>query len=344
MNRFSTICMLIVCLVWPTFFGYSSASAQPKKKAPTLEIVEETKFNIKRHILVTAFSPDGKTLALGSEDVYLYDVSGDTPKEIGVLKSRVGFGIRSMVFSPDGKLLAFGGGDHSVRIWDLEEKKEVFQGKEHRACVRSVAVSPDGKLVATGSDDKTVILWDVGSGGKLSERSVIKAEDKLGDAVKSVVFMQKAKQLLLVTGSSNGTFRVYVVGATVKQGGGFKTKNGFGDVTMRSSANGQLWVITDHKAIHMLNSSGTGLGTLEGHKENVADAAFSPDAKYLASVGRDGTLLVWGVAARVPRITKERPGKFTSVAWAPAAEGSTDLRLAAALEDGTVWVMKLGSK
>jgi len=344
MNRFSAISMLIVCLVVPTFFGHSLASAQPKKKPTTIEIVEETKFSIKRHIHSVAFSPNGKLLAVGTEDVHLYDVSSETPKEIALFKSRVGFGIFSMEFSPDGKLLAFGGGDHSVRVWDVEEKKEVFQAKEHRAAMRSVTFSPDGKLVATGSDDKTVILWDVASGGKLSERNVIKAEDKLGDAVKSVVFMQKGKQLLLVTGSSNGTFRVYTVGATVKQGGGFKTKNGFGDVSIRSTPNGQTWAITDHKQIHMLNSAGTGLGTLEGHKENVSDVAFSPDGKFLASVGRDGTLHIWSVAARVPRITKDRPGKFTSVAWAPAADGGTDFRLAAALEDGTVWVLKLGSK
>ena len=319
----------------------STAFAQPKQPPP-IKIVDETKFEIKHFIHSIAFSPDGKLLAVGGEDVYLYDTSGEMPKQLTVFKARVGFGIHSMVFSPDGKLLAFGGGDQSVRVWDVEAKKELFQTKDHKGSVRSVTFSPDGKMLATGSDDRTAILWDIGEGGKLIERSVIKAEDKFGGAVKSVVFASKGK--VLVTASSNGTFRTYAIGPPVKQTGGSKAKNGFGDVSIRSAPNGQLWAITDHKTVHLINATGVSVGILDGHKEDVSDVAFSPDGKQIASAGRDGTLQVWSVGVKGPRITKERPGKFTSVAWAPGAEGTTDMTLAAGLEDGTVWVMKIGSK
>lgn len=333
MKRYVLSCALLALAL----ASDSESLAQPKLQ--NIKVLEENKFEIKHHIHCMAFSPDGKTLAIGEDNVHLYDISGEAPKEVAIFKARVGFGIRSMAFSPDGKKLALGGADHSVRVWDVAEKKEVFQAKEHKGDVRSVAFSPDGKILATGSNDKTTFLWDVKDDGKLVERAVIKAEDKFGSAVCAVVFAQKGKAL--VTGSSNGTFRVYSVGSAVKQTGGFKAKGGFGDVSMVSSPNNQLWAISDHKQIHLLTSAGAAAGVLEGHKENVSDVAFSPDGKLLASSGHDGTLHVWSVAAKVPKVTKDRPGKFTCVAWAPGTE-TAEMTLAAGLEDGTVWVMKIG--
>src|SRR5258705_247692 len=93
-------------------------------------------------IFSVAFSPDGKTLASGSEDGPLRQWDVATGRPIGHPLPGHTAQIFSVALSPDDKALASGSDDGTVRLWDVTTGRPLTG---HTTDVTSVAFSPDGK-------------------------------------------------------------------------------------------------------------------------------------------------------------------------------------------------------
>ena len=160
------------------------------------------------------FSPDGQTLATGSDRrengrpytiTKLWDVNTGDEKVSFQGSQFVG---GSMCFSPDGKTLASAGQLINsgilveIKLWDTKTGREKATLKAHKGDINSVSFSPDGKTLASASDDGTIKLWDVRTG-----QEIVVLRGTVEHDVNSVVFGPDGKTL--ASGSEDKTVRIW---------------------------------------------------------------------------------------------------------------------------------------
>lgn len=283
-----------------------------------------------------AFSPDGKTLASGSQNstVKLWDIFTG---ELRVLKGHSGW-VNSVAFSPDGKTLASVGG--SIIIWDVATGSALRTIKTNSFMLHSVAFSPDGNTLAVGSQDyenaeQTALgggvakLFDVATG---SELRVLKSGS--GD-VTTVAFSGDGK--ILAAGSRDTRINLWNVATgsllhslgerpavPAKPGQPVMMVVSFAFVnSIALSRDGKTLVsgAFDNSISLWDVASGTRRGYLKGHSSSVNTVAFSPDGKTIASGSGDHTIRLWDVATDSELRTLRGHSAPTSAAF--SADGKT---------------------
>ena len=92
---------------------------------------------------------------------------------------------------PDSVILATGSRDKSIKLWNLNNTREIRSLLGHTASVRSIAFSPDGKTLASCANDETFRLWDIQTGETLYR------SEPMGDLLTSIAFLADGKHLLI---------------------------------------------------------------------------------------------------------------------------------------------------
>ena len=220
------------------------------------------------HFSNLAFSPDGKTLAIGQWNgtVSIYPSGPSPPFGLPELKGHTG-PVTSVAFHPNLPILATASTDGNLRVWSLETdtpaqiKHDLLN---HNVPLTSVVFSPDGRKLAVGrwarSPGTTLVVLERRGGHVIGEPLGVTYEisdqlqlDRHWESVMSVAFSPDGQTL--AAGGAEGAVH--------------------------------LWAINSEGDIQSIPR------VLPRHKDSVFKVVFSPDGKTLASGSDDGTVLLW---------------------------------------------------
>jgi WD40 repeat protein/serine/threonine protein kinase len=262
-------------------------------------------FIINFNTSAVAFSADGKRLATAGGAVKVWDtvsgkkLFGEDPTPFGKEeKGEDDLLTWELSFSPDGKYLASCG--HGVKVRDAATGqliRTLSHGRDAKfSPLISVAYSPDGKQVAAGGMGGVVALWDAASG------QVVHQFPDFPDPVLKVSFREDGRRLFA---ASDSTVRVWelpsrqeVFHFPLTSSYTPTGRSTFGIGKASFSADGQrlatapgdgtiaLWDVMTGQQILSLSGPGT----------QVICVALSPDGRWLAAGGLDGTkgiLRIW---------------------------------------------------
>ncbi|MFC1604559.1 protein kinase [Planctomycetota bacterium] len=234
-----------------------------------------------------SFSPDGKTLAIGTgtgAGVKLWDI--ESRREVATLPGSIGAENWALAFSPDGKILASRTKD-GISVWDVVERRKLHNIEGRKADLNGLAFSPDNKTLAIAIEGH-VVLWDVDS------QKEIDTLEKSGWR-NGVAFSPDGKTLAL--GAADGTVRIWNV--ALLDGGHIVLKGHMANVyTVAFSPDGNTLASgSEDGTIKLWNLKvNQEVATLRGHTGAVGCLVFSPDGKTLISSSADATIRLWHAA------------------------------------------------
>ncbi len=299
-----------------------------------------------------ALSPDGETIAIGSQDGMVRWMSW-SGKTVRAVREHEG-SIRSLDFSPDGTQLASAGSDRDIIVWKLERQKHVTL--PHGPGIRSIQFDGQGEYLWSTAEDGEVRRWTTAkavprSASELSDVTLL-ARDRAGE---TILTCHSARELVLrsdgeprplrglsalvtaVALSPDGHWAAAATGdetVSVWRLTGMRGDDTAPDGSRVINARGAITALAFSRAGSLLASAsrqgelqlwserGESRGTLGRHARAILDLEFSPQGHELAAYDEDGRIVVWSVADREqPPVYLRNEGSLGSVAWAWSPDG-----------------------
>jgi len=284
-----------------------------------------------------AFSADGKTLAVASTNwpIRLYDISGETPKDLKLLPGHAGQ-VSSMVFTPSGRQLVTGSrgagslGEASVKIWETDTGREQSSSQAAPGG-RVVAISPDGRYVVWGGRGRTLHVWDVVDrrevrtlpltsqvvydlayspdgkylGAALYDGTVRLWEMPAGKELTPLRVPESGPAIALAFGPDSKTLAVVTGDHSIRLWDAPQAREinklarvtEFAIYTLAFSSDGKTVAIgANEDSVQVWDTTKPAARSLPGPLRPVQGLAFTPDGKSLAAGGWDGSIRLWDLA------------------------------------------------
>ena len=208
-----------------------------------------------------SFSPDGRRLAIGSDNGKILLLDAVTGEHLTTFTAGEGY-VDITAFSPDGHLLA----SLDITVFDAEQRR-INNGE---------------------TQDEDARLWDVNTGQNMTNLS--------STATFINVAFNTNGNPIGITASTNGdisSWGMYAKGGHLKN---FIGHEEYVDTAVLSPDGSILASGSRDRTIRLWNTvTGEHLQTLKGHNSSILSIAFSPDGRVLAS-GSDGEILLWNAS------------------------------------------------
>jgi WD40 repeat protein len=236
-----------------------------------------------------AFSPDGRTVASGSEHDTTVALSDAVTGETHTTLNFDGDGVEGLSFAPDGRVLAVAMSTGGIILQQLAKgtRRLLVADPPGAFHARTVSFSHDGRMVAAGGSDENrgqVVVWDARTGRQRARLSAA------GPEMRSVAFSPDGRTV--ASGADNGNVLLWDV-ATSRQRA-ILTSSHDASRSVAFSRDGSLLAAGYEDGSVALWHVGEGvlLGTLSPHARPVSSVAFSPGGRELASADEQGHLVV----------------------------------------------------
>ncbi len=238
-------------------------------------------------ITALGYSPDGKTLAVGSyKQIVLWNLESVTP--LLILADFPG-AVHDLHFSSDGKLLLVAGGLPAVEglawIYDLRQSNWTKKIQAGQDVIASAAFDPAGRMLALGNSDKKIYLVTLETGA--IERTLTGHSD----GVTAVAYTPDGQWLLStgkdrgckITSVSTGRTKLTLTGSNEEELALAIHPSGKEAVSSGLDSSISCWDLTTGKRVRRLR----------GHGIAVNAMAFDRSGNILASAGSDKTVHLW---------------------------------------------------
>ncbi|MBP0005444.1 MAG: AAA-like domain-containing protein [Cyanobacteria bacterium SBC] len=278
-------------------------------------------------VLVVKASPDGQTIATGSNDrtVKLWQPDGTLLNTLPHSDT-----VHGLNFSPDSQTLVTSSLDGNIYLW-TRDGRLLHQFRGHDSAIWDLAFSPDGTQIASAGGDGTVRLWN-----RNGDRLATLSESET--AVWGVSFDLQGRSI--VANYRSGSIVIWNADGTLEQTFTPHTGAVWDLEIARLEIDGNRETIVASASgdgtVKLSRLDGTLLKTLEGHEAEVFEVAVSPAGDAIAASGGDRTVRVWRPDGTLLSVLRGHRSAIRGLAFVP----DTSLLISAS-DDNTAHLWKL---